>query len=139
MEEKIFIDFIQSKKLKYTKERSAILKEVFSHHNHFDPKDLLTIMRKKSIRVSRASMYRTLSLLIECGLAAKAEKTEKHTHYEHTFGHKHHDHMICIKCGKITSLSSEKLEQLQKKLCKEKKFKPITHSLEIKGYCSGCE
>lgn len=139
MEKKIFTDFIKQKKLKYTKERSAILKEVFSHHNHFDPKDLLAAMEKRGIKISRASIYRTLSLLIECGLAVKAERTEKRIRYEHTFGHKHHDHLVCIKCGKIIPLYSEKLEQLQKKLCKEKKFKPITHTLEIKGYCSGCE
>ncbi len=139
MEEKIFINFIKEKKLKYTKERSAILKEVFSHHNHFDPKDILAVMKKRGIRVSRASLYRTLSLLIECGLAAKVEKTEKCTRYEHTFGHKHHDHLICIKCGKIIPLSSEKLEQLQEKLCEEKKFKSITHTLAIKGYCSDCK
>lgn len=139
MEEKIFTDFIKQKNLKYTKARSAILREVFSHHNHFHPEDILSAIRKKKLNVSRASIYRTLSLLIECGLASKAEQTEKRARYEHTFGHKHHDHMICVECGKIIPLSSEKLEQLQEKLCKEKKFKPTTHTLEIKGYCSDCK
>ena len=120
MEDKIFKEFLEKKGLKFTKERAAVLKDVFSTHNHFDPDELLIKMRKKGIRVSKASIYRTLPLLLECGLVEQVEKMDKHAHYEHTFGHGHHDHLICIKCGRIISLFSEKLERLQEKLCKKK-------------------
>ncbi|MDO8991776.1 MAG: transcriptional repressor, partial [Daejeonella sp.] len=68
MEDKIFKEFLEKKGLKFTKERAAVLKDVFSTHNHFDPDELLIKMRKKGIRVSKASIYRTLPLLLECGL-----------------------------------------------------------------------
>ncbi len=138
MENKIFKEFLEKKGLKFTKERAAVLKGVFSTHNHFDPDDLLINLRRKGIRVSKASIYRTLPLVLECGLVEQVEKVDKHAHYEHTFGHGHHDHLICIKCGKIIALYSEKLERLQVNLCKKEKFRCITHTLEIKGYCSKC-
>ncbi|MBI4688704.1 MAG: transcriptional repressor [Nitrospirae bacterium] len=138
MEEKIFKEFLEKKGLKFTKERASVLKEVFSNHGHFDLDALLIKMRRKGIRVSKASIYRTLPLLLECGLVEQVEKVDKHAHYEHTFGHGHHDHLICIKCGKVISLFSEKLEKLQESLCKKEKFKCITHTLEIRGYCERC-
>lgn len=138
MENKIFKEFLEKKGLKFTKERLAVLKEVFSIHSHFDPDDILIKMRKKGIRVSKASIYRTLPLLLECGLVEQVERVDKHAHYEHTFGHGHHDHLICIKCGKVIALYSKKLERLQERLCKKENFKNITHTLEIKGYCSKC-
>ncbi|MCE5194962.1 MAG: transcriptional repressor [Nitrospiraceae bacterium] len=138
MEEKVFREFLDKKGLKYTQEREAVLREVFSNHNHFDPEEILIKMRQKGIRVSRASIYRTLPLMIECGLVGIVGKTDKQTFYEHTFGHEHHDHVICIGCGKVISIFSEKIEELQAKLCKDKNFIPVTHTLEIKGYCSKC-
>lgn len=138
MEDKIFREFLNKKGLKLTKERAAILKEAFSMHNHFDPEALLKNIKKKGAKVSRASVYRTLPLLVECGLVKEAEKMNKHIHYEHTYGHGHHDHLICIKCGNVIQLFSEKLERLQEKLCKQENFTCITHTLEIKGYCKKC-
>ncbi|MBI4685780.1 MAG: transcriptional repressor [Nitrospirae bacterium] len=139
MEDKIFREFLEKKGLKFTKERAAVLKEVFSNHNHFDPDDLYVKMKGQGMKVSKASVYRTLPLLLECGLVEQVERFDKHAHYEHTFGHGHHDHLICIKCGKVIPLFSEKLEKLQESLCKQEKFRCLTHILEIKGYCSKCE
>lgn len=139
MENKIFREFLESKGLKLTKERAAILKEVFSRHGHFDTDDLYIKMRKKKLKVSRASIYRTMPLLLECGLVDLVERLDKHAHYEHTFGHDHHDHLICISCGKVFPLYSEKLEKLQANLCKQEKFRCISHTLVIKGYCAKCD
>lgn len=138
MEVKIFKEFLDKKGLKFTRERAAILKEVYSDHGHFDPDDLLIRMKKKGIKVSKASIYRTLPLLIECGLVEQVEKVDKHAHYEHTFGHKHHDHLICIKCGRAIPLFSERLERLQARLCKKENFRCVSHILEIRGYCAKC-
>ncbi len=139
MEDKIFREFLEKKGCKFTKERAVILKEVFADHGHFDPDDLLIKMRKKGIRVSKASIYRTLPLLLECGLIEQVLKVDKHAHYEHTFGHGHHDHLICIRCGKVIQLFSEKLERLQGQLCKKENFRCVSHTLEMKGYCKKCE
>ena len=90
------------------------------------------------MKASRASIYRTLQLLLECGLVEQVERVDKHAHYEHTFGHKHHDHLICLRCGKVIQLFSEKLEKLQKQLCKKENFRCVSHTLEMRGYCEKC-
>ena len=138
MEQEIFREFLSRKGLKLTKERQRILSEVFSRHGHFNPEELLTTMRRKQIKVSKASIYRTLPLLVESGLIEQVERNDKHAHYEHIFGHEHHDHLICIKCGKVMEVFSPKLEAIQEELCSAERFTGITHTLEIKGYCQGC-
>lgn len=138
MEDKIFREFLEKKKCKFTKERAAILREVFSNHGHFDPEDLFFKIRDKGMKASRASIYRTLQLLLECGLVEQVERVDKHAHYEHTFGHDHHDHLICLRCGKVIQLFSEKLEKLQEQLCKKENFRCVSHTLEMRGYCEKC-
>ena len=138
MEKEIFRDFLNRRGLKFTKERQQILAAVFSCHGHFDPEGLLLSMRKNLIRISRASIYRTLPLLIESGLIEQVERNDKHAHYEHTFGHGHHDHLICMQCGMVIEVFSPKLEAIQDELCRDSGFKGIKHTLEIKGYCRSC-
>jgi Fur family ferric uptake transcriptional regulator len=90
-------------------------------------------------KASRASVYRTLNLLVESGLVEKVTRTEKGNVYEHTFGHTHHDHMICSGCGSITEFYSEKLENLQEEICRGNDFDGKSHTLEIRGYCTECK
>lgn len=138
MEKKVFREFLSSKGLKFTKERQRILDAVFAFHGHFDPEELFKTMRSKGLQVSKASVYRTLPLLVESGLVEQVEKNDKHAHYEHTFGHGHHDHLICMKCGTVIEVFSPKLERIQDELCMVSGFKGVTHTLEIKGYCCNC-
>jgi len=138
MAERTFREYLKAKGLKFTRGRELILKEVFDRRSHFDPDELYIGMRKKGLKVSKASIYRTLPLLLQSGLIAQVERTEKPAHYEHTFGRGHHDHMHCISCGSTIEFYSEKLERLQEEICKERRFESVTHSLEIKGYCNRC-
>ena len=139
MERSIFREFLYKKGLKLTKERQRILDEVFAFHGHFNPEELLKSMRSKNIKVSKASIYRTLPLLVESGLVEQVEKNDKHAHFEHTFGHEHHDHLICMRCGKVLEVFSPSLEAIQNELCKSREFEGIKHTLEIKGYCCNCK
>ena len=138
MEKEVFRNFLYKRGLKLTKERQRILNEVFALHGHFDPEELLLRMKNKGIKVSKASVYRTLPLLVASGLIEQVEKNDKHAHYEHTFGHGHHDHLICMKCGRVIEVYSPKLEAIQDELCRASRFKGIKHALEIKGYCRNC-
>lgn len=135
----VFREFLKRKGLKLTKERKAILKEIYSYHGHFDSEELLIRLRKKGIRVSKASIYRTIPLLIESGLIEEVVRTDKHAHYEHTYGHGHHDHMICLKCGSVVEFNSQELEGLQERICKDGGFMGTSHTLEIRGYCKKCK
>jgi Fur family ferric uptake transcriptional regulator len=121
MERKVFKNFLKERGQKLTKEREAILKEIFSFHGHFEPET------------------RTLNLLYECGLIDRVRKTEHGTIYECTYGHEHHDHMLCVRCGKIIEFYSEDLERLQEELCKKQQFEGTNHTLEIRGYCKKCQ
>ena len=95
----------------WTPEREAILGQVFATHEHFEADDLLLRLKKKNIRISRATIYRTLELLVKSRLVRKVTFGENHTHYEHTFGHKHHDHLICVKCGNVLEFTNPNIEQ----------------------------
>ncbi len=121
-----------------TRERLRILDKVFSTHKHFEADDLLTEMRAKGLRVSKATIYRTLTLLVESGLLRRVITDEKHAHYEHVYGHEHHDHMICAQCGDIVEFCDPEIERLQDKICEEKKFRPQGHRMQIIGLCVRC-
>jgi Fur family ferric uptake transcriptional regulator len=139
MEEDKFKEFLLTKGLKLTKERKEILDEILSLQKHFDPEELFIRLRAKGSKVSRASIYRTIPLLIESGLIEEVEKIDRHAHYEKISSDKHHDHMICLKCGKIIEFYSPTLEMLQNEICEKENFICIKHSLEIHGYCKDCQ
>ncbi len=138
MENIIFRNFLGGKGLKLTKERIAVLSEVYSFHGHFEPEYLYSRIRDSGSKASRASVYRTLSLLVECGLVKRVTRTDKGNTYEHTYGHAHHDHMICDICGDIIEFFSEKLENLQDEICEKNSFVGLSHALEIRGRCKKC-
>jgi len=139
MEENIFRKLLEERGWRLTKQRNAILQKAFSYKGHFDPESLYLAMRGKDMKASRASVYRTLNLLCECGLVEKVGKTEQGTIYEQSVDRKHHDHMICIQCGEIIEFYSEKIEKLQEKICRELDFKGKNHTLEIRGHCRHCQ
>ena len=137
-EEKVFHTYLKKKGMKYTPQRRVILKAVFSIHEHFDAETLFVRLRSKRKDISRATIYRTLPLLIESGLIKGVIYCENKLIYEHVFGHIHHDHMICIKCGKVIEFRDERIEALQEEVCKKYRFKAVEHRLGIRGYCDDC-
>ena len=136
--EKVFRDYVQSKGLKFTPERQSILNHVFKCHGHFEAEELLIDMRKNNKRVSKATIYRTLALLVNSGLLREVIFGEKHAHYEHVYGHEHHEHLVCIGCGKIIEFTDERIEKFQEEICIANKFKAESHKFQIMGYCVDC-
>lgn len=135
----IFKDILKSKGLKLTPQRRAILEEVFASREHFDVEGLFERLRKRGKRISRATIYRTLPLLAESNLIKEAFHCQDKVSYERIFGLNHHDHLLCIKCGRIIEFKDEKIEKLQEAVCKKYGFKPIEHRLGIRGYCKRCK
>jgi Fur family ferric uptake transcriptional regulator len=136
--EERFKNYLKRRGLKFTPERQIILKGVFSIHYHFDVDKLYEILRKQGKTISRATIYRTLPLLVESGLVKEYFHCQGKTSYEHVFGHDHHDHLFCIKCGKIIEFKEKRIERLQDEICKKYEFKSLEHRLSIKGYCKKC-
>lgn len=137
-EEDKFKEFLASKKLKFTPERQAILDRIFANHKHFEADELLFDLRNNDLKISKATIYRTLSLLVKSGLLREVIFGERHAHYEHVYGHEHHDHLVCNACGKIIEFVEHRIEKLQDEVCKRKRFKPESHRLQIQGLCEDC-
>ncbi|MCL6520528.1 MAG: transcriptional repressor [Armatimonadetes bacterium] len=137
-EEAKFRHFLREEGMKTTRERKLILEEVFRNHQHFEADDIVSGLRKRGKRVSRASVYRTLPLLVNSGLLREVDFGERHGHYEHVLGHGHHDHLICTACGRTFEFNDNTIEELQQKICEQYSFKAHTHELRIMGLCSEC-
>lgn len=137
--DKRFREFIAARGLKSTKERKEILDAVMETSGHFDPEELYQRLRGRGSKASRASVYRTIPLLIEGGFIEEVERIDKHAHYERVIGISHHDHMICTHCGRVIEFYSPTLEMLQDELCTKENFRKVRHHLEILGICSSCE
>jgi Fur family ferric uptake transcriptional regulator len=135
-----FVEYVRREGLKVTRQRLAILETILrSERAHFNAEDLVAMVNAgRGPKASRSSVYRTLELLKDCGLLRKEMLHDQVSHYEKTVGEEHHDHMICNACGCIIEFSSEELERLQDKLCREQGFKPESHVLHIRGICHSC-
>ncbi|MHB8280423.1 MAG: Fur family transcriptional regulator [Candidatus Humimicrobiaceae bacterium] len=137
-QESIFKDYLKSKGLKFTPERRLILEGILSFPGHFDVKRLYDKLHRKSKDISLATIYRSLPYLVNSGLVKGVMRCQNRIQYEMNFGYPHHDHLICINCGKVFEFKDNEIEILKDKVCKKFSFKPIEHSFEIRGCCKSC-
>jgi len=133
-----FQQFLAGQGLKLTNERAALVREIFSAHYHFEADELLFKMKEKSVKISRATIYRTLELLVKSGMVRRVHLGEEHYHYEFVSGNSHHDHLICTTCGSVIEFNDPALEARQREICERKKFTPTFHNLQILGVCDEC-
>jgi len=138
-QEMIFRDYLKAKGLKFTPERRLILEGVFSFSGHFNIEKLYDKLHRKTGALSLATIYRTLPHLIESGLIREVMRCQNRPQYEKSFGYPHHDHLVCIKCGKIFEFKDDGIEKLQERVCRKYGFKPTEHRLGIRGYCKNCQ
>jgi len=137
--EKFFIQYLRDNNLKVTKERLMLLEELFNSSGHLDADSLLFQLRNKGRKVSRATIYRTLDLLVQCGLARKSRLGREHYVYERVTPGKRHDHMVCTGCGTIIEFYDPELEERQREVCLANGFRPTFYSIQIQGLCSECQ
>lgn len=130
-----FLEFIQTKGLKTTRQRSTIVQVFFRQHGHISVEELLREVKQVNPRIGYATVYRTLHLLVESGLVEERRFGDGLARYEGRNEVEHHDHMICLDCGKIREFSNPKLIELQEQLAKENGFKIFRHRLELYGSC----
>src|SRR6202171_1958081 len=133
-----FQHFLAGQGLKLTTERAALVREIFSTHYHFEADELLFKMKSKGLKISRATVYRTLELLVKSGLVRRVHLGEDHYHYEHVCADSHHDHLVCTACGAVIEFNDPELERRQLEICTRKKFTPTFHNLQILGVCESC-
>ncbi|MEE9391442.1 MAG: Fur family transcriptional regulator [Planctomycetota bacterium] len=134
----VFEEYLKERGLKLTQARRDLLNLIFSNHDHFTADELFDDCRKNEVRVSKATLYRTLTILLDCKLLVDHDFGEGSRYYEHVFGHRHHDHFFCTVCKEIIEFRSEKIEALQHEAASELGFHPVRHTLAIFGVCAGC-
>lgn len=136
--ENIFREYLRGRGLKYTPERQTLLQEVLSNQEHFEAEQLLISLSQSGKRVAKATIYRTLPLLVECGIINQVQFGDSMARYEHTFGQEPHDHMVCRRCRRIIEFDSSDVLRLRAALSKQFKFEPISHRFQIAGICAQC-
>jgi Fur family ferric uptake transcriptional regulator len=105
---------------------------------HFEAEQVLFALRSQGERVAKATIYRTLPLLVECGILKQVRFDVKQSHYRVCFGDAPRDNMVCRNCGRIIEFSSEDLTRLRDRLARKHQFQPLSHRLQISGFCQEC-
>ncbi len=138
-ERTVFIYFLKRKGLKLTQQREEILQAFLKMEEHLSTEDLYKVIKRKNPNIGHATVFRTLKLLIEAGIAREVYLGDRRVRFEHGHGHRHHDHLVCQVCSKLIDTVNPEIEKLQDDLCKKFDFIPTSHRLQIFGICKECK
>ena len=129
----IFRKYLKAQDLKVTRQREILLRRIFEKEVHFSAEDLED--RVKGDGISKATIYRTLQLLVECGLITEVALEDERRMYEHTYGHEPHDHIVCTDCRKVFEFDGESMLELEQHIAAKLGFRPTGHRLRIEATC----
>ena len=134
----VFMDYLQANKLKLTPHRELILETFLENEGHRSVEDIYHTVKSLDPRIGYTTVYRTMKLLITCGLAREIELADGITRYEHLFNHEHHDHLVCMECGNSFEFYNPEIEAVQDAASAQLGFKVLDHKLQIYGVCRDC-
>ena len=133
-----FEKFLEGRDLRLTEARAAIVEAALARSGHYPIEELISDLKKRGIRGSKATVYRTLPLLAEAGILQPAVLAGDAKSYETTFGKEHHDHLICSRCRKVIEFGFEAFEILQREVAGKYGFRLEAHHHELLGTCPEC-
>lgn len=133
-----FFHFLSRKKLKFTSQRGLIFDVFWQSEDHHSPEELYNLVKQIDPQIGQATVYRTLKLLCESGIAREVNFGDGVTRYEPTYGQSHHDHLICSNCGRSVEVVDSRIERLQEKLAKAQGFTLTGHKMYLFGICPQC-
>jgi Fur family transcriptional regulator, ferric uptake regulator len=138
-EVRVFHDHIRRTGLKRTAQRDHILEVFLRTEEHVSSEQLYELVKAEDPSIGFTTVYRTLKLFLEAGLARGVQFHDGRMLYEHDFKHAHHDHLICTSCGALIEFYSEVIENMQDEITHLHQFRASTHSLRIFGTCHDCQ
>jgi len=118
--------------------RRVIARAFWKTEGHVTAEELHRLVQREKPNVGLATVYRTLRLLCEAGLAEEHKFPGGVSYYEHRIGHAHHDHLICVQCGEVREFQSKSIERMQEEVCRQFSFLATGHSLQLFGVCASC-
>jgi Fur family ferric uptake transcriptional regulator len=130
--------YMAERGLKSTRQRTLIVDTFLGASGHLTVEELWSRVRREDAKVSVATVYRTMKLLAESGLAQARNFGDGQTRYEASAG-RHHDHLICTRCGTIVEFENDRIEQLQDVVARKHGFKVNSHKMELYGLCRDCQ
>ena len=122
---------------RFTGQQRDMVRFIFAQHNHFDAEQLIDDMKRAGFQVSRATVYRTLTKLVDAGLLRRLELGPR-MFYEHDYGYPQHEHMYCQKCGRVTEFQDADLDEIMRRVCQKHNFQTSNHTFIIRGVCADC-
>jgi len=132
--------YLSAHKLKLTRTRLLIFEEIFSSKKiHPNAYEIFQALKEKGHKISLATIYRTLNLLVKSGLVSEIDLGEGHSHYEPEIVKSTHGHLVCLSCGRVQEFSDEKILAMLNKIGKESRFKTDKFSIQVFGYCKSCQ
>lgn len=132
----LFSEHLEKNQLRKTPERFAILDEIYSRNQHFDVEELFESMKTRNYRVSRATVYNTLDLLVDCNLVRKHQFGSSLAQYEKTVGHSQHHHLICNQCNQVTEFCEPRLHHIHQSIGDLLGYSIKSHSFILHGDCT---
>jgi Fur family ferric uptake transcriptional regulator len=136
LEKKALASYLEDHNLKHTKQREAILEVFLEVEGHITGEDLHRRVRRKFPQIGYTTVYRTMKLLCEAGLASERHFDDGVTRFE--IQHEHHDHLVCVRCGKIVEFECSMIESAQERIVKAHGFRLLRHRHELYGHCPSC-
>jgi Fur family ferric uptake transcriptional regulator len=136
-EERLFVEHLRARGLRVTPERRALLREIFAQHRHIDAEEILAAVRASGHAISRATVYRNLELLVDCGLVSRVRAGTRAV-YEHLHPGFRHDHVACRDCGRLVEFVSPAISSLLGEICRAHDFAPEGNELQVIGRCRDC-
>ncbi|HRC86982.1 MAG TPA: transcriptional repressor [Thermoanaerobaculia bacterium] len=133
-----FLGYLRSKSHRVTTERLALFEEIYRQHGHIDAEELLAALKAAGHKISRATVYRNLDLLVDCGLVRKQRLGSDRYLYEHLHAGQQHDHLVCARCGRVVEFVSPGIAALVAAICRAHGFDSAYRQLQISGTCLAC-